>query len=117
MEPADESNALTWDEFCRVKLHVGTIRSAVLNPKAKVPAFALEVDLGELGLRKSSAQLTQNYEAEQLVGRQVVCVVNFAPKRVAGVKSEVLVLGGLDAKLGTILLDVERPVEPGTHVA
>ncbi len=117
MDDIKNTDALAWAEFERVDMRVGTIRSAVLNPKAKVPAFALEVDLGELGVRMSSAQLTQNYEAEQLVGRQVVCVVNFEPKRVAGVKSEVLVLGGLDAKLGTVLLDVERPVDPGTPIA
>jgi len=118
LEPeSDQGEPLSWEEFRRVDLRVGTILSAALNPKAKIPALALKIDLGELGTRASSAQLTRNYEPEQLVGRQVVCVVNFAPKRIAGVKSEVLVLGGLDEALGTILLGVERPVEPGTRIA
>jgi tRNA-binding protein len=119
MEAADPAGEapLTWDEFRRMELRVGTILAARLNEKARVPAFVLEIDLGELGSRASSAQLTDNYTAEQLPGRQVVCVVNFAPRRVAGVKSEVLVLGALDDAVGTILLDLERPVTPGTRIA
>lgn len=117
MDTPSATDPLSWEEFERVELRVGTILSAELNPRAKVPAFALEIDLGPLGKRKSSAQLTRNYAAEELVGRQVVCVVNFPAKRVAGVKSELLVLGGLDEHAGTVLLGVERPVEPGTPVA
>ncbi len=115
--PADETAPLLWDEFLRVEMRVATILSAALNPKAKVPAFVLELDLGELGTRKSSAQLTQNYAADDLRGRQVVCVVNFEAKRVAGVKSEVLVLGALDDESGTVLLNLEREVKPGTRIA
>lgn len=113
----NQSEPLSWAEFRRVDLRVGTIRTATPNPKARVPALVLEIDLGELGVQKSSAQLTKNYEPSELVGRQVVCVVNFPPKRIAGIKSEVLILGGLDPDLGTILLGIERPVAPGTAIA
>ena len=77
----------------------------------------LRIDFGPLGLRTSSAQLTERYAAEGLVGRQVVAVVNFPPKRVAGVKSEVLVLGAVDAAAGTTLLVPTHPVADGTRVA
>lgn len=104
-------------DFFRVDMRVGRIVSARLNERARVPAYALEVDLGEaLGTRASSAQLTANYAVEDLVGRLVVAVVNLPPKRVAGVKSEVLVLGALDPERGTILLRPESDARPGARV-
>ncbi len=117
MTKSAESTPLTWEEFRRVDLRVGTVLSARPNENARVPALVLEIDLGELGTRTSSAQLTANYSAESLVGQQLICVINFEPKRVAGVKSEVLVLGALEESAGTILLGIERPVKPGTRIA
>lgn len=72
---------IEWQDFERVELRVGTILGAAPNPKARKPAYILEVDLGPLGLRTSSAQLTAHYQAEELVGRQVLCVCNFARSR------------------------------------
>ena len=112
-----DEQPLEWSEFERVELRVGTITSAVQNEKARKPAYVLEVDLGALGTKRSSAQLTQNYDVEALVGSQVVCVCNFEPKRVAGVKSEVLVLGALDPEQGTILLGLERATANGARIA
>ena len=112
-----DEKPLEWSEFERVEMRIGTITSAEPNPKARKPAFVLEVDLGALGTRRSSAQLTENYEESALVGTQVVCVCNFEPKRVAGVKSEVLVLGVLDPEQGTILLGVERATANGARIA
>lgn len=112
-----DDDPLEWSEFERVELRVGTITSAVPNAKAHRPAYVLEIDLGPLGTRTSSAQLTENYEANALVGLQVACVCNFEPKRVAGVRSEVLVLGALDPEQGTILVALERATANGARIA
>ncbi len=107
---------ISYADFEKVDLRVGTVRRAVPNPKARVPAYVLTLDFGPLGERTSSAQLTERYAPEDLVGRQIVAVMNFPPKRVAGVKSEVLVLGVLD-EAGTTLLVPTHPVAAGTRIA
>lgn len=104
------------EEFLALDLRVGCITGAALNPKARVPAYALTIDLGELGQRRSSAQLTKNYRPEDLIGRQIIAVTNLPPKRVAGLKSEVLVLAALCPQHGTRLLGPDHPVPPGTKV-
>ncbi|PXC05745.1 tRNA-binding protein, partial [Pseudomonas aeruginosa] len=86
-------------------------------PKARKPAYVLEVDLGPLGLRTSSAQLTAHYQAEQLVGRQVLCVCNFAPKQIAGVRSEVLVTGVYDSEDKVVLAGFDKPLPNGARLA
>lgn len=104
-------------DFERVELRVGTLLSARFNEKAIKPAYVLEVDLGELGVKTSSAQLTAHYSAEQLIGRQVLCVCNFAPKRVAGVRSEVLVTGVHDADGKVVLASFDQPLPNGARLA
>lgn len=111
------ADTILFEDFLRADLRVGTVRSAEPNPKARKPAYVLTIDFGPLGTRTSSAQLTERYAAEDLVGRQVVAVVNFPPKRVAGVTSEVLVLGAVDAAAGTTLLVPSHAVADGTRVA
>ena len=106
----------TIDTFFAVDVRVGRITSAALNPKARKPAYRLELDFGTLGTRTSSAQLTDLYTPETLVGRQVLAVVNFSPRRVAGVNSEVLVLGVADADGAIVLLSVERDAPLGSRV-
>ena len=108
---------VTFEEFQRVRIHAGTVVEAAPNPRARVPAYVLRIDFGTLGMRTSSAQLTRNYTPEELVGRQVVAVMNFPPKRVAGVKSEVLVLGTVSDEEGVVLLHPTFPVANGTIVA
>lgn len=103
--------------FQNVQMRIGTVIAAEPNPTAKRPAFVLTIDFGPKGTRRTSAQLTENYNCEELVGRQVVAVTNLPPIRVAGVKSEVLVLGAVDDDRGVVLLSPDSAVSNGTRVA
>jgi tRNA-binding protein len=105
---------IEFEDFARVDIRVGTVVSAASNPAARKPAYVLEVDFGpELGRKTTSAQLTELYTPEQLQGRQVAAVVNFPPKRIAGIKSEILVLGFPDAQGRVVLIGVDHPVPDG----
>lgn len=109
---------IKFEDFQKIEMRVGQIVSARLNLKAKIPAYILEINFGDvIGTKISSAQLTQNYSANDLIGKNVVCVLNFAPKRVAGIKSEVLVLGALSNDVGTKLLLADIPIEPGSLIS
>ncbi|NLT57950.1 MAG: tRNA-binding protein [Clostridiales bacterium] len=104
------------DDFEKVDMRIGTILEATVNERAKRPAYRLTIDFGaELGVKTSSAQLTARYSAAQLPGMQVVAVVNFPPRQVAGVKSEVLVLG-CNAAQGTVLLTPAEAVGNGDRI-
>lgn len=111
-----ESTPLSHSEFERVDMRVGRVVRAERFPEARRPAYRLWVDLGELGVRTSSAQITDLYEPDDLAGRQVVAVVNFPPKRIAGFTSEVLVLGAPAASGEIVLLTPERDVPPGSRI-
>jgi tRNA-binding protein len=104
------------ETFFQVDVRVGRIMSAAINPKARKPAYRLEIDFGPLGVRTSSAQLTALYTPEDLVGRQILAVVNFPPRRVAGVESQVLVLGVPDEDDNVILLATERDAPLGSRM-
>ena len=108
---------LAWDEFERVEMHVGTILSARVNVHARKPSYVLEIDFGPLGTKTSSAQITDRYTLEDLPGRQIVAVVNFPPKRIAGVKSECLVLGAVDGQGVVTLLRPDPLASNGDRVA
>ncbi|MEV5539652.1 tRNA-binding protein [Saccharopolyspora shandongensis] len=107
---------IEWADFEKVELRVGTIVQAQPNEKARKPAYVLTIDLGEMGQKTSSAQITDHYEPEDLIGRQVLCVCNFEPKRIAGVKSEVLVTGAHDEENGVVLAGFDHPVPNGTRL-
>ena len=111
------SSPVSDNDVARLDLRIGTIVEVRLNAAARVPAYVLRIDFGPLGKRTTSAQLTRNYAANDLLGRQVVAVMNLPPKRVAGVKSEVLVLGGIDPARSVVLLAPDRFVADGTPVA
>lgn len=106
---------IEFEHFLSVDLRVGTVVDVRVNERARHPAYVLTIDFGSLGTRISSAQITELYNADDLIGTNVVAVVNFAAKRVAGVKSEVLVLAavGPDA---TVLLRPERGVPAGSSI-
>ena len=110
-------HTIDWQDFARVELRVGTLLSVCRHEKAVKPAYVLEVDLGELGIKTSSAQLTDHYSAKQLLGRQVLCVCNFAPKRIAGIRSEVLVTGIYDHAGQVVLTSVDHPLPNGARLA
>lgn len=109
---------IQFEDFLKVDMRVGRILSAEPSPKARKPAYRLSVDLGPLGVKQTSAQITDLYSARELVGRLVVAVVNFPPRQVADVASEVLVLGvdGHGDAAGVVLLQPERDVSLGARV-
>ena len=106
----------TFDDFQRLDIRIGTVIEATPFPEARVPAIKLVIDLGDLGLRRSSAQITRRYTPEALVGRQVAAVVNMPPRRIAGFASEVLVLGGMPEPGDVVLLALDQPIPNGTKV-
>ena len=114
MSAADE---IGWDDFAAVDMRVGRVIAVHDFPEARVPAWKLEIDFGaDIGTKRSSAQIT-SYQREELEGRLVVAVVNFAPKRIGPFLSEVLVLGALDDEHGVVLLRPDRDVALGDRIA
>jgi tRNA-binding protein len=107
---------LTWEDFEKVEMRVGTIVAVADFPKAKNPAYQLTIDFGEIGTKKSSAQITKLYTQEELVGKQIIAVVNFPPKQIANFFSECLVLGVVGANKEITLLQPERTVENGLRI-
>jgi len=108
------AETITYDDFTRVDIRTGTIVEARVFPEARKPAYILMIDFGpELGVKKSSAQVTVHYTPETLVGRQVMAVVNFPPRQIGPIRSEVLTLGFEDENGAIVLAMPERPVPNG----
>ena len=108
---------ISWDDFAKVDVRVARVVAAEAFTEARQPAYRLTLDFGSLGTRRSSAQLTKRYRPETLVGRLVVAVVNFPPKRIANLLSEVLVLGVMVADDDVVLLQPDQDVPLGTRIA
>lgn len=106
--------SIEWQDFERIELRVGTILNASNNAKARKPAYALEIGLGPLGIKTSSAQITARYHSAELIGRQVLCLCNFAPKSIAEVHPQVLVTGTHDAEHRVVLASFEQPLVNGS---
>lgn len=107
---------ITFDDFEKVDMRTGTILEAERNPDARKPAYVMQIDFGPLGVKISSAQLTENYNPDDLVGRQVIAVTNFPVKRIAGVQSQVLVLGVMSKDEGVVLLQPDQVVKNGQKI-
>lgn len=108
---------LSWDDFSKVDMRVGTIVEAKLFEQAKNPSYQVQIDFGpEIGLKKTSAQITTKYLPEELIGKQVIAVVNFPPKQIANFMSECLLLGAVDSK-DVVLLSTDMSVKNGLKIS
>ncbi|UCD24052.1 MAG: tRNA-binding protein [Gemmatimonadota bacterium] len=104
------------DQFQKFDIRVGTVISARPHRGARNPALQLQIDFGEMGVKQSSAQITRRYTSEDLISRQVVAVVNFPPRRIAGFRSDVLVLGAIQPGGDVVLLTPDGNVPAGTRI-
>ena len=111
-----ENNNLTWSDFEKVEMRIGTILSADVFKEVKNPAYKLQIDFGEFGIKKTSAQITKLYTTDELIGKQIVAVVNFPKKQIANIMSECLVLGGLGNDKEVTLLSTDKPIKNGTKI-
>jgi tRNA-binding protein len=109
-------DTISWEDFEKIDIRVGTIAEVSDFPKARKPSYQLKIDFGEYGVKQSSAQITGHYRKEDLIGRQVIAVLNFPPKQVANFFSECLVLGVYTEGKQVILLGPERPVSNGMKI-
>ena len=108
---------ISWPDFEKVDMRVGVVTDARDFPEARKPAYRLWIDFGpDLGVKRSSAQITARYAATDLVGRRVIAVVNFAPKQIGPFVSEVLLMGAYDERGEVILLSLDQPVAPGSKI-
>jgi len=111
------SDTISFDDFLKVDIRAGTIVEAVPFPEARKPAYKLKIDFGdEIGIKKSSAQITVHYRPEALVGRQVMAVVNFPPRQIGPFMSEVLTLGAADSSGDVVLLGLDHAVSNGSRM-
>lgn len=108
---------LTWADFEKVDIRTGLVIAAEPFPQARKPAYKLTIDFGILGTKRTSAQLTELYRADELIGKQIVAVVNFPPKQIATFRSECLVLGAVGEDGAITLLQTERSTENGLRIA
>lgn len=108
---------LTWEEFSKVEMRIGTIESAEIFKEVKNPAYKMIIDFGPLGKRKTSAQITALYAPEELIGKQIVAVVNFPPKQIANIMSECLVLGALGNDKEVTLIEPGLNIKNGARIA
>ena len=106
---------IRWSDFAKVEMRVGTVIRAEVFKEARNPAYIVVIDFGPYGIRKSSAQLTKLYSAEEIVGKQIIAVLNFPPKQIATVQSQCLILGAINDKEVT-LLSPDKPVENGLRI-
>ena len=109
---------ITYEDYSKVEIKIGTVLSVKKNEKARKPSLVVEVDFGkEIGIKKSSAQITHYYNEENLVGKQVIGVCNFPKKNIAGIVSEILILGAIEKNGKVVLVHPSQKVENGLEIA
>jgi tRNA-binding protein len=113
MKPGED--IIQWSDFTKLEMRVGTIIGAEVFKEAKKPAYKLTVDFGDYGIKRSSAQITRLYKAEELTGKQVIAVINFPTKQIATLQSECLIMGAVDGDEVT-LLSTDKPVRNGLRI-
>jgi|SRR5690606_10028653 len=107
---------ISWHDFSKIEIRVGTIIKAEIFKQAKKPAYKVSIDFGNIGIKKASAQITKLYSPVEIIGKQVIAVVNFPPKQIANIQSQCLVLGAVNENEVT-LLTTDKPVKNGTRIA
>jgi tRNA-binding protein len=115
MDMQQTEELINWADFSKIEMRVGTIISAKVFKEARKPAYKITVDFGEFGIRRSSAQITKLYTPEELIGRQVVAVMNFPPKQIATLQSECLIMGAVSGDEVT-LLTTDKPARNGLRI-
>lgn len=116
MNPKEQTNPnISWEDFAKVEMRVGTIIQAEKFKEAKKPAYIIHIDFGKYGIRKSSAQITKLYSPEEIIGKQVIAVLNFPPKQIATIQSECLLLGAVNGDEVT-LLTTDQSTENGLRI-
>ena len=108
--------AIAWDDFEKLDIRVGTIAEVTDFPKAKKPSYQIKIDFGLSGIKHTSAQITELYSKDELVGKQVIAIINFQPKQIANFFSECLILGVYTDQKEVVLLQPERKVENGWRI-
>jgi len=106
---------ITWEDFEKLDIRTGTIVDAIPFEKANKPAYKIYIDFGDFGLRKTSAQITELYDTEDLIGNQVICLINLPPKQIADFQSECLIMG-VYTKKGVVMLSTERKTNDGLPI-
>ena len=109
-------NSLTWEQFEKVEMRVGTILSAEIFQEVRNTAYKITIDFGELGIKKTSAQITTLYTIEDLLHKQVVAVINFPPKQIANMMSECLLLGAIGEQKEVVIIQPERKIKNGQRI-
>ena len=107
---------ISWEDFEKLDIRTGTILSASDFPKARNPSYQLEIDFGDLGIKKSSAQITDLYQKEELIGKQIIAIVNFPKKQIANLFSECLILGVIGENKEVTIVSVTLPVKNGLSI-
>lgn len=110
-------STISWNDFSKIDIRIGTVLKAEEFKEARNPAYILHIDFGDLGIKKTSAQITKLYQPADLIGKQVCAVVNFPPKQIANIMSECLILGGLGESKEVTLLQPERNIKNGSKVS
>ncbi len=108
---------ISWDDFSKIDIRVGTIIDAQIFEKARNPAYKVWIDFGEEGVKKTSAQITQLYEVNEIIGKQVLAVINFPPKQIADFMSECLLLGAVGDNKEVTLLSTDKPCTNGLKIS